>query len=282
MTTLEIPEHSKTTILDSIAQKQDNTIPQKDDNNYSPTKKTILLKSKSPILLKSKSPMPRDLNRVEPRDPIMLLRSIPSKSNNEEIIINKNGAIVTYYDQYLSTTDANSLFEELMTHGKFTRDILNMHGKLTPMPRQVCIFGNEGFGYSFYSNQRKAIPWTPILLQLKLRIESIVECKYNFALITYYKDGNEYIGWHSDRKKNSRTGEGAWNNLTTIASISLGAKRTFELRQNTTNRIHRIDLSHGSLLLMKGLTQQLYKHSLPKQEQINKDRINITFRCSDY
>jgi alkylated DNA repair dioxygenase AlkB len=37
-------------------------------------------------------------------------------------------------------------------------------------------------------------------------------------------------------------------------------------------------LEHGSLLVMKGSTQQNWLHSLPKSRAIKSPRINLTFR----
>jgi len=210
---------------------------------------------------------------------------IKNKSNNqkgENTIIDNKGAVVTYTGDFLSPEEATAVYDEIMEKSSFKRDILNMYGKPVPMPRQVCIFGEEGFGYHFYGNERKAIPWSPLLLQAKQKLEAMVNHTYTFALITYYKDGNEYIGWHSDRKKKHKTGEGAWDNLTVISSVSLGAVRPFMLKEKENNEVTSIDLGHGSLLLMKGKTQQLYLHTLPKRPKIEGARINITFRCSEY
>ncbi len=39
-----------------------------------------------------------------------------------------------------------------------------------------------------------------------------------------------------------------------------------------------VELEHGSLLLMKGETQHLWEHQLPKLLKSNGARVNLTFR----
>jgi len=58
----------------------------------------------------------------------------------------------------------------------------------------------------------------------------------------------------------------------------LGAARKFLLKHNQTKQKIAIILESGSLLLMKGETQEKWMHSLPKTKKIQKPRINLTFR----
>jgi hypothetical protein len=65
-----------------------------------------------------------------------------------------------------------------------------------------------------------------------------------------------------------------------IASLSFGAERRFRLRHRTRADVETFDLTlgHGSLLVMKGDTQQHWKHSLPKTTRCLDERVNLTFR----
>ena len=66
----------------------------------------------------------------------------------------------------------------------------------------------------------------------------------------------------------------------TIASVSLGAERDFDLRLgNAGGRCARTRLAHGSLLLMGGATQRHYQHPVPKRARCVEARINLTFRA---
>jgi alkylated DNA repair dioxygenase AlkB len=80
------------------------------------------------------------------------------------------------------------------------------------------------------------------------------------------------MSWHSDDEP-----ELGKNPM--IASVSLGGTRRFSGK----HKIHKnlkfnIDLTSGSLLLMKGETQHFWQHQIPKTSQVVEPRINLTFR----
>jgi alkylated DNA repair dioxygenase AlkB len=90
--------------------------------------------------------------------------------------------------------------------------------------------------------------------------------------LNYYRDGKDSNGWHADNEKELGTNP-------TIASLSFGAARTFQLKHNTIKENKKsILLEHGSLLLMKGPTQHFWKHQIPKTAKPTGPRINLTFR----
>ena len=87
-----------------------------------------------------------------------------------------------------------------------------------------------------------------------------------------YRNGKDSNGWHADNEK-----ELGRNPI--IASVSFGVTRPFHLKHNTIdNQRLKIDLEHGSLLLMKGETQHYWKHQIAKTAKPINERINLTFR----
>ena len=95
--------------------------------------------------------------------------------------------------------------------------------------------------------------------------------KFNVCLLNYYEDGNQRIGWHSDREEIGRT--------TPIASISLGASRDFQIRAKEGLERTSITVTNGSLVIMENVCQLKYVHCLPKMPSVTEGRINLTFRC---
>jgi tRNA G10 N-methylase Trm11/alkylated DNA repair dioxygenase AlkB len=98
----------------------------------------------------------------------------------------------------------------------------------------------------------------------------------NVCLLNFYEDGQQRIGWHSDREEIGRT--------TPIVSVSLGASRQFLLRSQTDGRNDRcsITLTSGSVTVMEPICQIKYLHSVPKESNVLEGRINLTFRCKDF
>ena len=79
--------------------------------------------------------------------------------------------------------------------------------------------------------------------------------------------------WHTDREEIGRA--------TPIASVSLGATRTFLLRHKLNGMSDRasVEMEAGSVLYMENVCQTEYLHSVPKQSEVAGGRINLTFRC---
>jgi alkylated DNA repair dioxygenase AlkB len=79
------------------------------------------------------------------------------------------------------------------------------------------------------------------------------------------------MAWHSDDEKDLAPG-GA------IASLSFGVERRFLFRHKRTRQLVEVTLAAGSLLVMKGATQDRWLHSLPKMKRVSRPRVNLTFR----
>ena len=114
--------------------------------------------------------------------------------------------------------------------------------------------------------------FSPLLLEIKKRVEEVSQILFNIVLVNLYRDGKDSNGWHSDDEK-----ELGINPV--IASVSLGAKRVFQIRNKEDKKLrHNIELNNGSLLLMKGSTQHFWQHQIPKTQKKIAPRINLTFR----
>ncbi|MNR06911.1 Alpha-ketoglutarate-dependent dioxygenase AlkB [compost metagenome] len=139
-------------------------------------------------------------------------------------------------------------------------------------PRLTAFYGDEGISYSYSGITMKAMPWTETMMQIKTRIEQKYNGRFNACLLNHYRDGADSMGWHRDNEKNL-------GNYPLIASVSFGAHRIFQFRRYVEKiPIISVDLSHGSVLIMKGETQHYWEHRLPKTVQASSVRINLTFR----
>ncbi len=146
-----------------------------------------------------------------------------------------------------------------------------MFGKELMQPRLTCWYGDEGKEYSYSGIVMKQHPWHLALLQIKSLIEQVSNTRFTGALLNYYRDGNDSMGWHRDNEKSLGINP-------VIGSVSFGAARKFELRDHATKKpTIGIFLEHGSYLLMRGETQHSWEHRVPKAP-VNGSRLNITFR----
>ena len=138
-----------------------------------------------------------------------------------------------------------------------------------PIPRLQTSFGNKGISYSYSNSRVVANEWDSFILKVKKRVENITNLRYNFVLINKYRDGNDYIGYHSDDEK-ELSGP--------IVSITIGAVRDFKLKHKKTKEVITIPLPHNSCLIFDEKTNSRYKHSVPKRKKCKNVRYNLTFR----
>src|SRR5690606_18833627 len=114
--------------------------------------------------------------------------------------------------------------------------------------------------------------WTDALLAIRSKVEKRSGETFNTALLNYYRDGKDYMGWHRDNEK-------ALGKSPPVASVSFGASRIFQLRRyDSKQQKMELLLNAGDLLLMSGDTQRYWEHRLPRAPKNTQPRINITFR----
>lgn len=190
--------------------------------------------------------------------------------NNGKPVILDNGEYI-YISSFFDNKAANSYLEAFKNKILWKQESMNMYGKQVLFPRLTSWYGASDKAYSFSGIRLNPNPWIDELIDIKKMIEPLCEVEFNSVLLNLYRDGNDSISWHTDAEK-----ELGINPI--IASVNFGAERKFQIRHNSTNETHDIMLKHGSLLIMKGELQHYWKHQVPKQKNITKERINLTFR----
>jgi alkylated DNA repair dioxygenase AlkB len=181
------------------------------------------------------------------------------------------GADVIYHPDFLDAQIAKNYFQKLIQELHWQADTIKIFGKTITTARLYAWHGDEAFDYAYSGKSRLAAPWTPTLLEIKKLIEDKVGTSFNCCLLNYYADGSQGMSWHSDDEK-------VMEDNGIIASVSLGAERTFEFKHKSDAIRKKILLENGSLLLMQGETQKHYLHQLPKSKKVKAARINLTFR----
>ena len=190
----------------------------------------------------------------------------------EEITFDLIDAQVSYVPAFIGFEEANELFEKLLLQLNWQQDDIIVFGKKYQQPRLTALYGNDGKSYSYSSLTMFHNKWDSLLTYIKEKVEDFMKVKFTTVLLNYYRDGNDSNGWHADNEK-----ELGKNPI--IASISFGAKRVFQMKHNSIKeQKFKIELEHGSLLIMKGTTQHFWKHQIPKSTKNVGPRINLTFR----
>ena len=138
-----------------------------------------------------------------------------------------------------------------------------------PVPRMTAWFGDADYTYSGICH--RAAPFPAVVQRLREWAENISGASYNAVLLNLYRNGSDSVGWHSDN-------EAGLGDRPTIASLSLGATRRFQLRHRRTKEMITLELREGHWLIMSGETQRFWLHQVPKTTATVGRRINLTFR----
>lgn len=179
-----------------------------------------------------------------------------------------------YQLQALSADKATQLYHYLRDNLAWQQPSIHVFGKWHPIPRLQAYIGDPDSAYEYSKQVFSPMPWPEPLARMRERLNNQLGCKFNAVLVNYYRNGLDSMGWHADD-------EPELGAQPTIASLSLGALRKFKLRHKHSRVVTDVPLRHGSLLIMKGQSQQRFEHSLPKQRKVTQGRINLTFRHID-
>jgi alkylated DNA repair dioxygenase AlkB len=177
---------------------------------------------------------------------------------------------VEYCPKFMSNDFSNQLFNHL-SQLNFKQSTIKMYNKVVLTPKLQAWMGDPDTKAHLYTEQT-ANAWSSNMLILKNKLEEVTNFKFNYVLINYYRDGNDYIAYHSDKEA---IGEGK----NVICSVSLGATRQFVIKNEINKKAFMLE--NGALIIMKGDdTQKYWQHGITKTKKIFKPRINLTFRHS--
>ena len=200
----------------------------------------------------------------------MQLDLYPKNLKRLENILPKGGQ-VNYHGPILSHDKADYFFINLLKKIAWQQDEVKLFGKHIITRRKVAWYGDESYSYTYSKITKQARPWTPELISLKQLVEEALGKNFNSCLLNLYSGGDEGMSWHCDNEKELEE-KGI------IASLSLGAERKFSFKHKLSKETVSLKLQHGSLLVMKGETQNYWLHQLPKSKTVVDPRINLTFR----
>ena len=204
-------------------------------------------------------------------------------------LLNKDGS--AWVDQFqlppdmrMSSEEFNQLWREHPEH----KGTVELFGKDIETPRWFQSYGKP---YAFSGKEHEAKPVPPLVQRYLdyaneqeqyLEPYAKQEGRFNMALLNWYEDGSHYIGYHSDDESSMLRCKGA----SIVYSVSFGGKRRFLMKPKKNTKHHRgtleLELRDNCVVVMGGLCQQLYKHSVPKitgaKAKLTPPRINLTAR----
>ncbi|XP_043829053.1 alpha-ketoglutarate-dependent dioxygenase alkB homolog 3 isoform X2 [Dromiciops gliroides] len=186
---------------------------------------------------------------------------------------------ICLFPNFIESEEADWIFEQLCQDVPWKQRTGTREGTTYLQPRLTAWYGELPYTYSRITMEPNP-QWHPVLSMLKNRIEENTSRTFNSLLCNLYRNDKDGVDWHCDD-------EPSLGRCPVIASLSLGATRTFEMRKKpppeengdyTYMEKVKIPLDHGTLLMMEGATQADWQHRVPKEYHSKEARVNLTFR----
>ncbi len=179
------------------------------------------------------------------------------------MIIDDGFSRVLFLDSFLEIHEAEKLFNKLLVSLPWLR----------VGSREAYWIGDFAYMYSGAIHPPNPL-WPDSLKFLMEGLKKSYDADVNSVLCNLYRSGRNCIPYHSDD-------EAILGLNPTIFSVSLGASRVFSLKKKADSSVVvEKRLSSGSLVIMSGKTQELWRHGILQDFSTRKARINLTFRKS--
>lgn len=176
-------------------------------------------------------------------------------------------SIADFYD----AAECEHIYRRLLNEQNWPDNRYVVAGRQFILPRLQTWHADPGIRYSYSNNLLETRSWTPLLSDIRAKVESFLNCSFNSVLVNLYRNGTDYVGWHADNER--ELGEQPF-----IASLTFGAERQFEFRHKNSSESGRMLLRSGTLLIMQPDFQHHWLHSVPIDNNVTEGRINLTFR----
>lgn len=149
---------------------------------------------------------------------------------------------------------------------------ITVFGRIAHQNRSVSFFSDTSIGYRYSGQLARSKPLTENLKGFLDAINESFGSAFNGILINKYDGGEETIGKHSDDEK-------ALDRTAGVVCVSVGAVRTFRIRNKLTDEIVAdIPTESGKIIQMWGDFQKEFTHEIPTQKKVKGVRYSFTFR----
>ena len=117
-------------------------------------------------------------------------------------------------------------------------------------------------------------PLPPEVLALTAPLAQRYGVEFDSCLINLYRDGSDAVAWHADTVRKVLRDP-------LVATVSLGARRSFLLRPATGGPVaRRYAPGEGDLIVMGGSCQHEWHHTVPREKSASGARMSVTLRHS--
>lgn len=213
------------------------------------------------------------MSRETPASAMVQLNLLDPDGMPESSSLERPGLRLRHWPRWLPEND--QWIQRLEAEVPWRQESITLWGRTHPLPRLTCWMGDPGCSYTYSGVNNAIAAWTPAVCAVRHLLEHQVGWRFNSLLLNLYRDGRDALDWHADD-------EPELDSTAPIASLSLGACRSFRLRPSRLDRSPQdalsFELGQGDLLVMDPPTQQHWQHQVPRRLRLQQPRLNLTFR----
>ena len=142
-----------------------------------------------------------------------------------------------------------------------------IYGKRIMQPRLVGWAGDVPYRYSGQTLEPR--PFTDTVRALTERVNAFAGTRFNHVLLNRYRDGRDNMGMHADDEPELGPDP-------IVATLSLGTTRRMTLvpRRPRDGERRSLELTSGSLLVMRGACQRRFRHGIPREPRVTDERVS--------
>lgn len=149
---------------------------------------------------------------------------------------------------------ADALFEEVLERASWAGQRVHMYDRVVDQPRLTALWDDP----------------PAVVDEMRRVLSGRYGVEFTSVGFNLYRDGRDSVAWHGDRVARELP-------EATVALVSLGGKRKFQLRPKGGGRSTTLWPVSGDLLVMGGSCQRTCDHAVPKMA-VAEPRISIQFR----
>lgn len=160
---------------------------------------------------------------------------------------------------------ADALFAELLATGDWQQRTRRMYDGMVLEPRLTA----------GWSTSPHAAGTPTALPRMCATLSDRYGVTFDRVWVNLYRDGRDSVAWHPDRN-------GRVHRNPLVATVSLGARRRFQLRPRGGGRIAMtLEPGCGDLVVMGGACQHDWEHCVPKTAKAVGPRMSVTIRHAE-
>ncbi|GMK59173.1 hypothetical protein CspeluHIS016_0701880 [Cutaneotrichosporon spelunceum] len=174
---------------------------------------------------------------------------------------------VLYIPDFVSATESAGWYDDLDGLPTWHHPTLRVYNRDVVQSRAVAVYATSPRDMSYSgANIETHTPLPPLLDRIRGIVERRLGGDFSTVMLNRYESGDVHIGRHSDTRDNM-----------IIASLSLGAERTFVLSPRLPPRALKEEMSSERKRELEGRRN----HEIPKERRVRGGRISLTFRQID-